>query len=105
MILAAKQIERIAEPEVDVFLNDLERNATQIANVTALALLHELAGAADHSAQTRVTDEHVMSFFRQHKLTGAGQRLEARFGQGRKLILAVSIGKHGEHKNKPSSHG
>ena len=31
--LAAKQIQRIAEPEVDVLLNDVERNSAEFAHV------------------------------------------------------------------------
>src|SRR6185312_7899372 len=42
--LAAKQIQRITEPEVDVSLNDVERDSAQFAH---LALVHQLRGAFD----------------------------------------------------------
>src|SRR5712692_3863107 len=38
--LSAKQIERIAEPEIDVFLNDVERNAVQRANIATGLFLY-----------------------------------------------------------------
>src|SRR6185369_7820747 len=93
--LAAEEIERIAEPEVDVFLNDLERNAAELAHI---ALLHELRGATADAAQTSVADKHVMRFFRQHELARARERLEARFSERRELILAVAIGEHRERE-------
>src|SRR5690242_8182431 len=94
--LAAKQIERIAEPEIDVLLNDLQWNAAEFAHVLIWVLLHELRGAFDHAAQSRVADKHVMRFFGQHETTGSRQRLESRFSQSRQLILAVTIRKHRE---------
>src|SRR5205807_9469885 len=94
--LTAKQIERIAEPEVDVLLNNLEWNAAGFAHIFVGTLLHQLRRAADDAAQPRIADKHVMSFFGQHELAGARQRLEPGFSQSRKLILAVAVGKHRE---------
>src|SRR6185503_435638 len=62
--LAAKKIERVTKPEVDVLLNDLERNAAELAHV---AFLHQLRGATADAAQTRIADKHVMRFFGKHR--------------------------------------
>src|SRR5215213_1185563 len=91
--LATEEIERVTEPEVDVLLNNLERDAAKLAHV---ALLHQLRGAPADAAQTGVADKHVMRFFRQHKLARARERLEPRFSERRKLVLAVAIGEHRE---------
>ena len=79
--LAAKQIERIAEPEVDVLLHDVERNASELTHIFVRILLHQLRSAFDDAAQARVADKHMMRFFGQHKSARARQRLETRFGQ------------------------
>src|SRR2546425_4789149 len=74
--LAAKQIERIAVPEVYVALNDLQRNTAQFAHVAVFAFAHQLSGAFHYSTNPSLADEHVMRFFSQHELAGARQRLE-----------------------------
>src|SRR6185503_10456586 len=70
---ATEKIERITEPEVDVLLNDVERDATQFANV---ALFHQLCSAPDHAAETRVADKHVVRFFSKHEAAGAREWFE-----------------------------
>src|SRR5437868_6891431 len=91
--LAAEKIEGVAEPEVDVLLNNVERNATEL---TDIALLHQLRRAPDNTAQASVSDEHVMRFFGEHELARSSQWFETGFRQSRKLILAVAIGEHRE---------
>src|SRR5213593_624983 len=75
--LAAKQIERIAEPEIDVLLNNLQRDTAGGPHI--FVLLHQLRGAFDDAAQPRVADKHVMRFFGQHETAGARQWFESRF--------------------------
>src|SRR6185369_5513235 len=58
--LAAKKIERVTEPEIDVLLNDVERNAAELTHVT---FLHQLRRAPDHAAEAGVADKHVVCFF------------------------------------------
>src|SRR5262245_37020397 len=94
--LAAEQIERITVPEIDVLLDDVERDSTELARVAILTLLHQLRGASDYAPDAGLTDEHVVSLFGQHEFAGAGQRLESRFGQRAKPILAVAVGEQRE---------
>src|SRR6266550_7317468 len=98
--LTAKKIERIAEPVIDVLLNDVQRNAAQLAHI--LALLQQLRSALDYAAQARVPDKHVVGLFGQHEFARARQRLEARFGQSRQLKFSIAICEHCEReKVKP----
>src|SRR5215213_186461 len=76
--LAAEEIERVTEPEVDVLLNDFERDATEFAHV---AFLHQLRSAAADAPEARIADKHVMCFFRQHELARTCERLKARLGE------------------------
>src|SRR5688500_11903421 len=72
--LTAKKIKRVTKPEVDVLLNDVERNAAELAHV---ALLHQLRSAPDNTAEACVADKHVMRFFGKHEFTRACERFEA----------------------------
>ena len=94
--LSAKKIERIAEPKVDVLLNDFEWNTAQRSHVFVWVLFHQLRGPFDDAAQSSISDKHVMRFLSQHELTRARQGLESRFSQSRKLILAIAIREHSE---------
>src|SRR5690242_21112972 len=91
--LAAEKIERVTEPEVDVLLNDVERNAAELAHIT---FFHQLRRATDHAPKTGVANKHVMRFLGEHEVARARERLKARFGECGKLILAVAIRKHRE---------
>src|SRR5215217_1416390 len=73
--LPAKKIERVTEPEIDVLLNDVERNSAKLPHVT---VFHQQLGRASHNAtQPGVAHEHVVRFFGKHELTRARERLEA----------------------------
>lgn len=65
--------------------------------VVGLQLVHHFAGALDHARDAGFAHEHVVRLFGQHELGGAGQRVEAGFGQRAQLELAVAIGEVGEH--------
>src|SRR5256884_2414604 len=75
--LSAEKIERIAEPKIDVLLNDFEWNGAQLPHIFVWVLFHQLRGPFDNAAQSRIADKHVMRFFGQHELAGARQRLES----------------------------
>src|SRR6185436_10421849 len=76
--LAAEQIQRVTEPEIDVLLNYFEWDTTEFPNI---AFLHELCSASYNTAQSSVANKHVMCFFSEHELAGASQGLETRFGE------------------------
>ncbi|HEX8145974.1 MAG TPA: hypothetical protein VF591_02135, partial [Pyrinomonadaceae bacterium] len=94
--LAAEEVERVGEPVVDVALDDVERDAAQSAHVLVRVLLHQLRGAADDAPHAGLADEEVVRLLRQHELAGARERLEARLGERRELVLAVAVGEHRE---------
>ena len=62
--------------------------------------LHQLAGALDDALHARFAHEHVVRLLDQHEAAGARQRIEARFGQRRELVLAVAVGEIGEHEER-----
>ena len=74
--------------------------APSAAHVVGLVLLHQLAGALDDAADAGLAHEHVVRFLGQHEAAGARQRIEARFGERRELVLAVAVGEVGEHEER-----
>src|SRR5215204_1524491 len=93
-VLAAEEVERVGEPVVDVALDDVEGDAAEAAHVLARTLLRQLRGASDDAPDAGLADEEVVRLLREHELAGARQRLEARLGERRELILAVAVGEH-----------
>src|SRR2546423_1180740 len=91
--LAAEEIERVAEPEIEIALNDVERDAAKRARV---ALSHQLGRAFDDAPDAGLADEQMMRLFSEHELTGARERLEARLGERGELVLAVAVCEHRE---------
>src|SRR5262245_54681512 len=94
--LASKEVERVSVPEVDVFLDNAERNGSQFARVAVPAFLHQLRRTSDDTLDARLADKHVMRLFGQHEAAGPAQRLEPGLGQRRELVLAVAVGEHCE---------
>src|SRR5205085_4242035 len=94
--LAAEEVKRVAEPVVDVALDDVERDASRSAHVFVRVLFHQLRCAADYPTDAGLADEEVVRLFRQHELARARERLEARFGERRELVLAVAVCEHRE---------
>src|SRR5579862_3689968 len=84
--------------KVYIFLNDREIDSTILTDYLSPVLFHQLASAADDPADSRFADEQMMRLFGQHEAAGPRQRIEARFGQARELILAVAIGEMREHE-------
>src|SRR5271156_1677623 len=84
--------------KVYIPLNDTKIDATILTDYIIIMLFHQLAGAADHAADSRLADEQMVRFFGQHEAAGPRQRIETRFGQTRQLILAVAVGEMREHE-------
>src|SRR5229473_988293 len=101
--LGAEQVERRAEPEVQVFLHGRQVDGAGAAHgggVVAAALLHHLERAPHHAGDAGIADEHVVRLFGQHELAGARQRIEAALGEALQLELAVAVGEIGEHEER-----
>src|SRR5579863_3126797 len=84
--------------KVYILLNDREIDSAVLADPVAVVLLHKPASTRDHAADTRFADEQMMRLLGQHEAAGARERIEARFGQARELILAVAIGEMRKHE-------
>src|SRR5208337_4954494 len=84
--------------KVYILLNDCQIDSTMLTDFVGAVMFHQLAGAADHAADSRLADEQVMGLFGQHEAAGSRQRIESRFGQACKLILAVAVREMGEHE-------
>src|SRR5271168_3727324 len=84
--------------KVYILLNDSEIDSAVLADAVGVMFLHQLAGAANHPTHSRFADEKMMRLLGQHKAAGARQRIESRFGQARKLILAVAVREMREHE-------
>src|SRR5271170_1398972 len=72
--------------------------AAILTDYIGIMLFHQLASTCDHAADSRLADEKVMRLLGQHEAAGARERIEARFGQARELILAVAIREMREHE-------
>src|SRR5262245_6523206 len=55
--LAAEEVERIGVPEIDVLLDDVERNAAKLARVAVSALFHQLRAPPDHTPDAGLRSE------------------------------------------------
>src|SRR5579863_1298672 len=84
--------------KVYILLDDREIDSARFIYSVRVVLFHQLACATDYSAYARFADEKVVRLFGQHEAAGARQRIEARFGQARELILAVAVGEMREHE-------
>src|SRR5207253_1253672 len=90
-VLGAEEVERRAEPEIEVFLDRRQVDRAGAADggwIVAAELLHHLERALDDAADAGLADEHVMRFLGEHELAGARQRIEAALGQALELELA-----------------
>jgi hypothetical protein len=100
-LVGTKQVDGDAEVEVQVALDGGQiddTGGTQLGRVVGFQLVHHLAGAVDDAAHTRLAHKHVVRFFGQHELGGAGQRVKAGLGQCTQLELAVTVGEVREHE-------
>ncbi len=101
--LGAVQVAGDAEVEVEVLLQRGKvdhAQAAQPGRVVGLVLVHHVAGALDDARNARFADEHVVRLLGQHEAAGARQRVEARLGERRELVLAVAVGDEGKHEER-----
>ena len=98
--VAAKKIDRRAEPEIQIFLNGGQIDGAGLADgdrIVSIQFFHHFEATLDHPRNSRVADEHVMRFFGEHEAAGARKRIEARFRQALQLEFSVAVGEIGEH--------
>src|SRR5271154_4822260 len=84
--------------KVYILLNDSEIDSAILTDYVGVVLFHQLTGAADDAAHSRLADEQMVRLLGQHEAAGARQRIESRLGQARQLILAVAVGEMREHE-------
>ncbi len=68
---AAEEVERDAVVEVQILLDDVERNHSVAGDVIGVLLEHHLDRTFDDAVDTGRAHEHVMAFFFEHELAGA----------------------------------
>ena len=98
--LAAEELDRAGEPEVDVLLDRRQIDAALPARVAVRVLLGQARALLQHAVDARLTDEEVERLLGQHEARRAGERIEAGLGQGRELVLAVTVGEHREAEER-----
>src|SRR5437879_9383333 len=101
--LRSEEIERGAEPEIEIALQQRQVHRALAADrlgVVAADLLHHFERAPHDPAEAGLTDEHVMSFLRQHETAGAGERVERGLCKPFQLKLAVAVGELAEAKDR-----
>src|SRR5271165_3667877 len=84
--------------KVYILLNDNQIDPTILTDYVGTMLFHQLASSVYDPADSRFADEKMMRLLGQHETAGARQRIESRFGQARKLVLAVAVGEMREHE-------
>src|SRR6266436_6517032 len=84
--------------EVYILLNDTQIDSAILTDYISIMLFHQLASSRDYAAHSRFANEQVRRLFGQHEAAGARERIESRFGQARKLILAVAIREMRKHE-------
>src|SRR6266540_60631 len=98
--LRPEQVQGHRVVEVQVLLDDVQRDAAVRAHVVGVVLQHQLHRALHHPVDAGRTDEHVVRLFLEHELTGARQRVERRLLERAELVLAVPVGEVGEHEER-----
>src|SRR6266850_74712 len=101
--LRSEEIERRAEPEIEIALQEREIHRAPEADrlgAVAAGLLHHLERAPHDPAEAGLADEHVVSFLRQHETAGAGERVERGLGKTLQLELAVAVGEIAEAEER-----
>ncbi len=103
--LAAEQVQRHAEVEVEIALDDLQRNAAERAHVRGVVRTHQLGGPGHDPVDAGRADEHVVRLFLEHELTRPRQRVEGALLECAELVLAVPVGEVGEHVERQPVRG
>ena len=99
--LGAEQVDRRAEPEIDIALQGRQIDRAGVAHrrgIVGAELLHHLERALDNPGDPAGADEHVKGFFGQHEPAAARQRVERALGEALQLKPAVAVGEIGEHE-------
>ena len=104
--LAAEEVQREREPQVEIALDHVEREAALRSHVLVGVGLHQLRRARHDALHARLAHEHVVGLLGEHEARGAAERIEPALGQGEELVLAVAVREHREHEEvQPVVHG
>ncbi len=98
--LSAEQVEAHAVVEVDVLLDDVQRDATIFPDIVVVVLAHQLRRPLHHPVHARGAHEHVVGLLLEHELARPAERVERRLLERAELVLAVAVGEVREHEER-----